>query len=268
MVGDLNLFNNNCGSATVYFDGASVNNEHFTSIKECNAGHDAAQQTFLDNLASTAANASPLPLHFSISWNWWCCDCSQGGSERIVNWQGVSKNALEHMVDIADSVDVQVAWNVGNTMAHRSLSPYLYWDKTKRGTTSTTGFYVLAYTNPNSDCRLSFAPHTKGAATDTDTCTTGDRSERGMFEAFDEVTVGLPHAQGGIHFIGGAFSTGMPGWPTHSSSGTVTTSAPTSSPTASPVMVDCSRHTRRRRCNRDTSCHWVGNRRRGSCNVI
>ena len=173
MVVGLKNFNTVCGTTNAYFDGASVNNEHFTSIKTCNdAGKEAEQITFHDNLEATRANAAPLPLHFSVSWNWDCCSCSSTNYlPRNLTWNGNSKTALEHMLDIADSVDVQVAWNVGSTMANRAQRPYVYWDANRRTSTTTTAFYILAYTNPNSDCRLSFSPQTKGAA-DYDSCTT------------------------------------------------------------------------------------------------
>lgn len=119
------------------------------------------------------------------------------------------------MIDITDSIDVQVAWNTGSTMEKRSRRPYDYWSSDKAGTTSSTAFYVLAYTNPNSDCRLSFSPHVKGGTESSDTCSTGNRTEAGMFAAFDEVHLSQTQTQGGIHYMSGVFSTGMPGWPKH-----------------------------------------------------
>lgn len=261
MVGDLNLFNSNCGGAS--FDGAAVNNEYFTSIKACGAGNEAAQQTLLDNLSATANNASPLPLHFSISWNWWCCDCG-AGTERLLEWGGVTKNVVGHMIDSVDSVDVQVAWNVGNTMTNRATNPHQYWSVNKMGQTPTTALYVLAYTNPTSDCRLSFSPHVQGSNTASDTCATGDRTEEGMFTAFGEVESSLSNAIGAIHYMDGVYSSGMPGWPRH----VATTEAPTATPTQSQASSHCPGITRRGQCNRDAACRWVGNRRNGSCTAI
>eukprot|EP00545_Synedropsis_sp_CCMP1620_P011980 CAMPEP_0119008316 /NCGR_PEP_ID=MMETSP1176-20130426/3602_1 /TAXON_ID=265551 /ORGANISM="Synedropsis recta cf, Strain CCMP1620" /LENGTH=356 /DNA_ID=CAMNT_0006960625 /DNA_START=100 /DNA_END=1170 /DNA_ORIENTATION=- len=212
-------FNTECGTAAASFDGVSVNNEHFSSIKSCNPDNDYEldQLAVLDALNETAFNAGPLPLHFSVSWNWDCCSCSSSSyDQRLLTWNGEEKSALEHMIDITDSVDVQVAWNTGSTMQRRSLRPYQYWAANKMGSTSSTAFYVLAYTNPNSDCRQSFAPHRKGSdvAID-DTCSTGDRTEAGMYNALDEVVDTETYARGGIHYHGGVYSSGMPGWPKH-----------------------------------------------------
>ncbi|KAL7541739.1 hypothetical protein ACHAXR_011182, partial [Thalassiosira sp. AJA248-18] len=217
MVGGLNDFNSQCGTAESYFDGAAVNNEYFTSVKACGGANDAAQLTFLDDLEATRVAALPLPLHFSVSWNWDCCECSSSNYvRRELTWGGSTKSALEHMIDVADSVDVQVAWNVGSTMTNRSQRPYDYWETNKLpSSTHTTAFYVLAYTNPNSDCRLSFAPHVKGGTSAQTACNTGDRTEEGMFAAFDTVKSTHTSAIGGIHYMGGVYSTGMPGWPKH-----------------------------------------------------
>eukprot|EP00542_Grammatophora_oceanica_P013494 CAMPEP_0194043578 /NCGR_PEP_ID=MMETSP0009_2-20130614/15177_1 /TAXON_ID=210454 /ORGANISM="Grammatophora oceanica, Strain CCMP 410" /LENGTH=369 /DNA_ID=CAMNT_0038687829 /DNA_START=210 /DNA_END=1316 /DNA_ORIENTATION=+ len=212
-----NQFNDNCGAS---FDGVAVNNEYFSQVRGCdNAENQAAQLKTLDDLKQTAQNASPMPLHFSVSWNWECCDCSDSSyRERTLTWDGKTKSALSHMIDIVDSVDVQVAYNLGSTMADRSETPYQYWDATKAGTTSSTQFYVLAYANPNESlCQLSFAPHLKGATEVPDICTKGnsERTEASMYQAFDEVVTAQPSARGGIHYHGGVYSTGMVGWPKH-----------------------------------------------------
>jgi len=185
-----------------------------TSVKSCIPENEAAQQQFLTQLSTTVAHASPLPLHFSVSWNWWCCDCG-ADVERLVTWNGEEKKALADMIDLVYSVDVQVAWNVGSTMIDRAQNPYDYLDVTKQGQTSTTAFYVLAHTNPNTVRRLSFSPRTEGATVAEDTCSTGDRTEAGMFFPLDAIMTALPNADGGIHFVGGVFLTGMPCWPEH-----------------------------------------------------
>mmetsp|Transcript_38251 Transcript_38251/g.80487 ORF Transcript_38251/g.80487 Transcript_38251/m.80487 type:complete len:507 (+) Transcript_38251:76-1596(+) len=237
MVGDLNAFNAECGTTEAYFDGASVNNEYFTSVKTCgDAAKEVEQLQFLDDLQTTANNADPLPLHFSVSWNWDCCSCSSSSyARRELTWNGEVKSALEHMIDTVDSLDVQVAWNTGSTMVARSTNPYNYWEANHMESSNTTAFYVLAYTNPNSDCRLSFSPHTKGAGTATDTCSTGDRTEEGMFTAFDTIKTTHANAQGGIHFMGGVYSTGMVGWPKHEAATPGPTSPPTRNPTQAPT---------------------------------
>ena len=235
MVGGLNDFNTNCGTSSAQFAGASVNNEHFTSVKQCVVGNEGAQLQFLDDLEATRINASPLPLHFSVSWNWECCSCGAATYQRReLEWNGNTKSALEHMIDIADSVDVQVAWNTGSTMTSRSQAPYDYWEANHMGTTSTTSFSVLAYTNPNTDCRQSFAPHTKGATTASDTCATGTRTEEGMYAAFDTVRLTQPNTDGGIHYMGGVYSSGMVGWPKHEGYTVSPSDPPTSSPSTGP----------------------------------
>ena len=69
----------------------------------------AAQQTHLDHLQATVDNASPLPVHFSVSWNWDCCSCSsETYATRELLWplnNGVTQSVLKHMVKIVDSVD-------------------------------------------------------------------------------------------------------------------------------------------------------------------
>lgn len=112
-----NQFNENCGDDEVYFDGVAVNNEYFSKIKKCNNETDVndinveAQQTHLDRLQSTVENASPLPVHFSVSWNWDCCSCSSDTyATRELLWpvnNGVTQSVLKHMVEVVDSVDVQ-----------------------------------------------------------------------------------------------------------------------------------------------------------------
>lgn len=209
-------FNTACGTSMAYFDGVSINNEYFSSIKSCTAENEVAQLTFLTNLNTAATNAQPLPLHFSVSWNWDCCSCSSSSYEtRTLTWNGETKSALAHMIDIADSVDVQVAYNVPSVMEGRADRPHQYWmDKVDKS--STSALYVLAYTNPNELCQLSFAPHASGSSTVTDTCAQGDRTEAGMFAAFDHIESALPGAIGSIHYMGGVFSTGMTsGWPKH-----------------------------------------------------
>lgn len=233
MVGNIKTWNERC-SSTAQFDGVAVNNEYFSSIKSCSEPSNLSlQQQLLTDLQTTADNAVPLPLHFSVSWNWDCCSCSEENYERReIEWNGTTKSALEHMIDIADSVDVQVAWNEGSTMAERATRPYTYWVNTKQS--DTTAFYVLAYTNPVSDCRLSFSPHVQGSLVNSDTCSTGDRTEAGMFQAFDEIKITLPSAQFGIHYMGGVYSTGMPGWPQKA---IPTSPSPTQAPSQTPRDV-------------------------------
>lgn len=211
-------FNTVCGNDIAYFDGVSVNNEYFSQVRECTEENHSAQIKFLNDLNETAHNSKPLPLHFSVSWNWECCDCSEASyMPRNLVWNGESKTALAHMIDIVDSTDVQVAYNVPEVMTNRGAKAHEYW-LNKPDKSSTSAIYMLAYTNPNTLCQLSFSPHKEGSSTPTDFCSKGDRTEAGMFAAFDYIESELPGAIGGIHFMNGVFSTGMTdGWPKHDS---------------------------------------------------
>lgn len=214
-----NEFNTVCGTDTAYFDGVSVNNEYFSQVRSCDDPiKETAQLKFLTDLSTTAANSYPLPLHFSVSWNWECCDCSSASYvPRNLEWGGETKTALAHMIDIVDSVDVQVAYNLPQVMEERAEPAYQYW-MNKANVSTTSRLYVLAYASPSSTCQTSFAPHAKGSTTVIDTCNSANRTEAGMFAAFDHVEEQLPGAVGGIHYMGGVFSTGMTdGWPKHDS---------------------------------------------------
>ena len=236
-----NRFNANCGTDDIYFDGVAVNNEYFATIKACDAiTHEntvnvAAQQDHLDKLQLAVHNAAPLPLHFSVSWNWECCSCS-ANKTRNLEWpagSGITKSALAHMVDISDSVDVQVAFITPDAMASRSTPAYQYW-YSKRNKSSTSRVYTLAYTNPTDDCRTSFSPHREGSATSTDSCAFGTRTEAGMYQGFDYVESRLPSMGGGIHFMNGMYGSGITsGWPVHPSDNP-TPSCP-ARPTSAPI---------------------------------
>lgn len=226
-----NEFNSVCGNDDdqVYFDGVAVNNEYFSQVKSCTDPDEIAlQKQFLIDLNTTAHNALPLPLHFSVSWNWDCCDCSDDNYEtRNLSWNGEIKSALEHMINIVNSVDVQVAYNTPTAMTDRATRPYQYWkDKisSRDVSSDTTALYVLAYTNPTSLCQLSFSPHKKGSSVVNDECTKGgqERTEAAMYAAFDAVENELVGSKGGIHFMSGVYSSGITtDWPVHN-----TTSCP------------------------------------------
>ena len=125
MASNPHQFNTSCGTETAYFDGVSVNNEYFSSVRHCTPDNQATQLKFLTDLNTTATNSKPLPLHFSVSWAWDCCDCSSSSYVRHdLDWGGETKTAMAHMIDIADSVDVQVAYNIPNVMKNRATPPY------------------------------------------------------------------------------------------------------------------------------------------------
>ena len=170
-------FSNMCGNEYVYFDDVAVNNESFTKVKNCYSEPDKlAQLQFLTDFNAAVTNVAPFPLPLSVSWNWDCCNnggCGYSYVPRYLNWNGSVKKALEHMVHIADSVDVQVEWNTPSNMIVISTKPHQYW-REKGNKSSTSSFYELAYTYPETDRRLFFPPHTKRSLTPKDSCATGD----------------------------------------------------------------------------------------------
>jgi hypothetical protein len=216
-----NEFNTACGDDEIYFDGVAVNNEYFSQVRSCSdQSKIALQDQFLIDLNTTTYNALPLPLHFSVSWNWDCCDCDPNNYiTRELTWDGEKKSALQHMINIVDSVDVQVAYNTPSAMTTRAIKPYEYWlDKRASGkATPSTALYVLAYTNPNYLCQLSFSPHKEGSSRVKDECSFGgERTEVAMYDAFDTVEGALPGSKGGIHLMSGVYSSGITAdWPVH-----------------------------------------------------
>ena len=213
-------FNTNCGTDTVYFDGVSVNNEHFANLRDCTNPPTSLQQQHLDLLQETANNAAPLPLHFSVSWNWEYCSFSQNNIRQL-EWpanSGEIKSVVQHMIDIVDSVDVQVAYIKNDTMVDRSTNAYNYW-VAKVGKSDTSKIYVLSYTNPTDLCQTSYSPHIDTSTTVTDECnfsTINPRTEAGMFQGFDYVEGSLVQMKGSIHFMQGVFGSGITAdWPVH-----------------------------------------------------
>ena len=177
-----------------------------------------------------------MPLHLSIGYRWGYCDWSGDVEDRIMNyldWNGSEKPAYEHMMDIADSVDIQVAWYKPSSQQERALVQYNYWfaqDGVSIDDDEGT-FYVTAYANPVEDegpeshrwCYQSFAPHLKTRDNTTvipeecgcdDSEIPCDRTQNGMWNVFDEVEELLPGASMAIHYYGGVYSTGLTdGWP-------------------------------------------------------
>jgi hypothetical protein len=211
-----NRFNANCGMDKIYFNRVAVNNEYFTNIKACDeitskyTVNVAAQQNHLNKLKLTANNVAPLPLHFLVSWNWECCSCSTNKT-RNLEWpagSGNMKSTLVHMVNIVDSIDVQVAFITPDAMASRSTPVYHYWNL-KANKSKTSRVYTLAYTNPTDNCRTSFSPHKEGSTSATDSCPFGMRTEARMYQGFDYVESWLPLARGVIHFMNWVYGSGI-----------------------------------------------------------
>ena len=62
-------------------------------------------------LASKAG--SDLKTHFSVSWNWFWWE------PRNLELNGTTKNALQHMIDMFDSTDIQTAYVLAEQMVDR-----------------------------------------------------------------------------------------------------------------------------------------------------
>jgi hypothetical protein len=161
----------------VQFDGVAINNEFMKNARRCGGQADIDPDEdvvvmrdndliWLDQLNGlrTAKNRmGNLPLHFSIGYNWDDCE---------ILWEGNVKKVVEHMMDISDSIDVQVAWaKVSDdrlpeeqTFVTRAQLYHDYWFDTllHEFDANDPNFYVLLYANPVEVCQTSFAPHASG----------------------------------------------------------------------------------------------------------
>jgi hypothetical protein len=179
------------------FDGVSVNNEalrHFKRDAERAAGWLGGLRRCRD-----AARAGQLPLHFSVGWHWGWRSVSNEEPNNV-DFAGANKKVSEHIIDLVDSIDIQVGWTEAEQMVRRARLAGLSYARSQ-----SKKVYILAYTNDvDEDCRLSFFPYSEG-------CSVGDHTESGMFAAFDATDGSWT---GGIHYYGNAYSSGLPGWPT------------------------------------------------------
>lgn len=87
------------------FDGVATNNEAFSTIK---TGSTATKVQYLDNLQKVKDETMKqinghLYAHYSVSWNWG----HHHGNDNIT-WRGKGNDVVRHMIDIFDSIDVQV----------------------------------------------------------------------------------------------------------------------------------------------------------------
>ena len=132
------------------------------------------------------------------------------------------------MIDITDSVDVQVAWSEvrffrfifgRSTDLHtHTQAPEMIRRARVAGYADSTEkpFFVLAYTNKVEDCRLSFFP---------EECVVGDSTEQGLFDAFETIESELTSAKGGIHYYSDAYFSNLPGWSSKSERGKASATA-------------------------------------------
>lgn len=94
------------GNKKERFDGVAVNNEKYGTIK-CDDLY--TRQGYLNNLQQITIEAAKqingrLRTHYSMGWHWGRC----GGTADPFIWNGSIKPANHHMIDIFDSIDVQV----------------------------------------------------------------------------------------------------------------------------------------------------------------
>ncbi len=202
-------YNDTCaGGANARFDGIAVNNEAWSSIK-CTTP--PAEQAYLDDLQAVVDAADlqvtgTLETHYSIGWHWGQC----GGVDTDVDWNGTMKPATHHMIDIFDTVDVQIAHVSVGTAASRAITAG-YGHAIGQGKT----FYVLSYTNrtdPGS-CTATHFPYFCSF-----TWSNSHRTDAYMTtQIFDEYPAnGIPFARPGIHYFRGVYSTGgHADWPSY-----------------------------------------------------
>lgn len=234
-------YNDHCGGrfgAAVKFDGVASNNEKWKDLntEDCDDPNHVEKLQWLTGLQATKEAAGGLPLHLSIGYRWGYCNWRSAEENRVINyleWNGSRKPAYEHMMDIADSVDIQVAWYKPSSQVDRALVQYNYWfaqDGVSVDDDQGT-FYVTAYVNPvadedpesHRDCYQSFAPHLKTTDNTTvipeecgcdDSEIPCDRTQNGLWNVFDTVEDLLPGSRMAIHYYGGVYSTGLTdGWP-------------------------------------------------------
>ena len=87
-------------------DGVAVNNEHYSGIHDAVVSVRTDHLTKLDEIRTEAAKQADgtLLTHFSVGW-WWS---KVSGNLDYFTWNGNNRTAGEHMIDIFNSVDVQV----------------------------------------------------------------------------------------------------------------------------------------------------------------
>lgn len=214
-VPDVAAWNTQCARCpNERFDGVAINNERFSDI---NCDNNGSEEEYLDRVwdPKVAAAAAGLDLHMSLGWRWGLCDRG-GGVVNNLSWAppgslAVVNPANHHFIDILDSIDVQVSWNVAGAMENRALTSGVEY-----AATLGKPFWILAYTNPHDsgDCRFTFFPDALG-------CTQGVLTEAGMWGAFDTIMASSAISStattinAGIHYFHGTYGSGLPGWPKH-----------------------------------------------------
>ena len=162
-VADVADYNDICrevagGDNVVQFDGVAINNEYLGEASECGSRtNEQIWLDLLDGLALAKVRARGLPIHFSLGYSW--ADCRNRSPREIV-WRNNRKRVVEHMMDMVDSVDIQVAWAYisddpdrrpeDQEIVERAQFYHDYWFGTLQRDfdEANPSFFVLAYTNP------------------------------------------------------------------------------------------------------------------------
>lgn len=207
-VASLVWYNQKCAKLPAEkIDGVAVNNEDYPR------GTAEEKIAFLTNLSKIATNAgAELKTHFSVSWNWFWWE------PRNLALGGTTKNSLQHMIDMFDSIDIQTAYIRAGHMVDRMqkglngsnvaapvLNGLTAWSYAQsQGKRMFTTLYLS-----RDACTTSFFPRPscKNWAVEYQT-------EARMWQEVDKATSLLPGFTPSLHYYGGVYgSNGNPDWP-------------------------------------------------------
>ncbi|CAH1246280.1 Hypp7694 [Branchiostoma lanceolatum] len=222
-------YNDMCAGNQERFVGVATNNEAFTHVK---CGTPLEKVNYLQNLDNIRAEARKqttghLKVHYSMSWHWGrACDHV---TDNVVLWNGKDQKITRHMIDIFDSVDVQVAYVTPSEMARRAkLADYDY------AVAQGKNIFITSYTEKVEPCQITFFPQSCAPIY-------GGKSEAAMFAAYDELAShGVGEARPCIEYYRGVYSSGgNSDWPRHDSGVPVDLPDPVVSGPDQTVLVDC-----------------------------
>ncbi|CAM9310176.1 unnamed protein product, partial [Heterosigma akashiwo] len=189
------------------FDGVAINNEAWTYNK-CKDDPEW-ETTYLDNLKNIKTEAEKqtigtLLTHFSVGWNWGQCN-----HENVeMTWNGVAQKPTRHMIDIFDSIDIQVAFiTAGAVIGRAGHADYAY--AVEQG----KPVFTTSYCNEVPDACTT--THFPDQATCAYSWAADRKSEEYLFSVFDDYTSQI-EVTPCIHYFRGVYSTGgHPDWPSH-----------------------------------------------------
>jgi len=205
-------YNEKCATSESHkFDGVSVNNEHLSTIISNFDCNNEMVIDHLDKLTEIKTRAAPLPFHFSVGW-WW------GSSDKCgdITYANRTQSLTKHIIDIIDSLDIQVATNVASMMVNRAADATYAIAKGKRA-------WVLAYTSAGKgatslNCYTGFYDSggkcTGSSLLRCQQIVDGNKrcSQSGMRSELSTATKSMPGLLPGIHAYHNAYQSGLPGW--------------------------------------------------------